>query len=265
MTSLTLSDDEIVHLCQKVNSHHLKILSRPSSGRKVFNITADVVVKFGLGVTLQEASAQQLAYRKVNNEVLRIPQIYRFFSRQDSESYSVGYLVMENIEGMNLEQSKWEESDLLSRVVEAMNALHSIPGDYPGPISGGEAQGSLWSEYGSGKSFREIRDLESYLNERLTYFETAIQMKEGGLCLCHMDAAPRNFMIDLEGRLCLLDWATAGFYPRYFELWSIEFAQHVMGESFGPSLLQHLNATPEETLEIQRLTLVYRYNSHHTM
>jgi aminoglycoside phosphotransferase (APT) family kinase protein len=265
MSPLTLSDDEIVQLCQRLDSNHLNILSKPSSGRKVFKVTDEVVVKFGLGVTLQEARAQQLAYQNVSSGVLRIPRIYRFFSRQEFESYTMGYLVMENIEGINLEQSKWEDSDILPRIVKALNALHSIPGEYPGPISGGEAQGSLWSEYGSGTSFREIRDLEFYLNERLMYFGTAIQVKEGGLCLCHMDTAPRNFMIDLEGRLCLLDWATAGFYPRYFELWSIEFGQHVMGDNFGISLLRYLDATPEETVEVQKLTLVYRYNSHYAM
>lgn len=79
-----------------------------------------------------------------------------------------------------------------------------------------------------------------------------------------MDVVPRNFMIDLQGRLCLLDWATAGFYPRYFELWSIEFSQRLMGTHFDLELLDLLQTTPTERLKVQNLTLVYRYNAHHT-
>jgi thiamine kinase-like enzyme len=76
-----------------------------------------------------------------------------------------------------------------------------------------------------------------------------------------MDVTPRNFMIDLQERLCLLDWATAGFFPRYFELWSIEFTQHVLRKSFGDDIWEHLEVTPAEALEIPKLTLVYRYKT----
>lgn len=29
--------------------------------------------------------------------------------------------------------------------------------------------------------------------------------------------APRNFILLQDGSLCLLDWTSAGFYPRFFE------------------------------------------------
>ena len=154
---------------------------------------------------------------------------------------------------------------MLPRVVASLNAVHSISSNHPGPVSGGEAHDNLWSEYGSGTTFHNVNDLESYLNERLVYFKSPIHVPKEDLCLCHMDVAPRNFMIDLPGKLCLLDWATAGFYPRYFELWSIDFAQHVMGSSIGPNLLRSLKATSAEMLEVQKLSLVYRFNARGTM
>ncbi|KAL2397570.1 hypothetical protein ABEF93_001203 [Exophiala dermatitidis] len=264
MDSLTLSDDEIVERCQNRDFYPSQLLSDESSGRKILKVSADVVVKFGPGVTHQEASAQQLAFQNVNHVVLRIPQVYRFFTRLDSDCGFTGYLIMENIEGLTLDQLEWNDPRLLERIVAGLNELHAIRSKYPGPVSGGEAHGSLWSEYGSGTPFQHVRDLESYINDRLAYFQTAISMSDEDLCLCHMDVAPRNFMMDLCGRLCLLDWATAGFFHRYFELWAIEFAQHVMGNNFGPELLQKLNATPTEKEGIQKLNLVYRYNSHYT-
>ena len=265
MNPYTLSDDEVVRLCRPHNVQQSQILSAELSGRKVVKLTDRIVVKFGLGVTPQEAKAQQLAFQKVDGAVLRIPQVYCFFARRDAGYRSIGYLVMEYINGTSLEHVDWEATGMLPRVVASLNAVHSISGKYAGPVSGGDAHGNLWSEYGSGTKFSNVTDLESYLNERLAYFKIAIHVPKEDLCLCHMDVAPRNFMIDLQGDLCLLDWATAGFYPRYFELWSIDFTQHVMGSSFGLELLQSLGATTAEMLEVQKLSLVYRFNARGTM
>ena len=74
MDSFTLNDDEIIDYCQKCDIHSSQLLSDRSSGRKVLKVPADVVVKFGLGVTHQKVSTQQLTFQKVNNyRVLRIP------------------------------------------------------------------------------------------------------------------------------------------------------------------------------------------------
>jgi Phosphotransferase enzyme family len=99
------------------------------------------------------------------------------------------------------------------------------------------------------------------MNKRLSFFDETVSITDESMCLCHLDLAPRNFMIDSAGRLCLLDLATAGFYLRYFELWSIDFAQYVLGGHFGPELLQQLEATQAEMLEVAKLHSIYRYNS----
>ncbi|RMZ87185.1 hypothetical protein DV736_g5589, partial [Chaetothyriales sp. CBS 134916] len=256
-----LTNSEIVGFCQLHKDDRSRLLSPDESGTKVIKLTDQVVVKFGRSVRLQEASAQDLAFKNTDCEVLRIPKVYRFFSQQESKWDSVGYLVMEKIDGVNLEQlGDWDKAEIVSRVTTVLNALHSIPGTCPGPISGGEAYGYLYAQKSSGTEFSTINDLESYLNERLAFFERKISLGGQHLCLCHMDVAPRNFIMDVYGRLCLLDWATAGFYPRYFELWSLEFADTCSSHQFGPVLLQSLKATAAETMEIENLNLVYRFN-----
>ncbi|KIW58865.1 hypothetical protein PV05_03358 [Exophiala xenobiotica] len=79
---------------------------------------------------------------------------------------------MERIIGANLEQIKWDKSSLSARLVPGLNAIHSITSKCPGPISGGEAPGSLWSEDGAGIAFPSIEELETYLNEKLAFFGT---------------------------------------------------------------------------------------------
>lgn len=80
-----LRDADIIQYCQRHGSDQARVLSNASLGREVTKLTDDVVVKFGPGVTLQEANAQQLASERVSREVLRIPHIYRFFAGTDSQ------------------------------------------------------------------------------------------------------------------------------------------------------------------------------------
>lgn len=261
----SLSDDEIVRLCQLHLAQQSQPLSNASSGRKVIKVADGVVVKFGLGVTYQEASAQKLVFERVDQNIVRIPRVYRFFSRKDMGYWSTGYLIMEHIEGENLEQIAWDKDSMLPRIAAAVREIHSISSRIPGPVSGGEAHGSLWSEYGSGIGFRDIEDLQAWMNKRLSFTEETVSITDESMCLCHLDLAPRNFMIDPAGRLCLLDWATAGFYPRYFELWSVDFSQHVLGGNFGPELLQQLKPTQAEMLEVAKLYSIYRYNARCSM
>ncbi|OAL17372.1 hypothetical protein AYO22_11739 [Fonsecaea multimorphosa] len=211
MVSLPYNDDDVVRLCQQYELLQLPLLSHESTGRKVIRVSDGVVVKFGLGVTLQEASAQQIAF---DRDVSRIPWVYGFFERADGLFWKTGYLVMEYIEGVTLEQVGWEQPGMLMRVAAAVNAINSISSKCPGPVAGGEAHHSLWSESGSGTAFQHVQELEAYLNDRLSFFGREAHIREDDLCFCHMDVAPRNFMVDLWGRLCLLDWATAGFFPR---------------------------------------------------
>lgn len=263
MDSSSFNNDGIVRLCQQYKALQLPLLSPEETDRKVIRVSDGVVVKFGPGVTRSEACAQQIAFQHVDPKALRIPRVYHFFEGPGMHSLKTGYLVMEYIEGVTLEQMGWEQPGMLMRLVAAVNAINSISSTVPGPVSGGEAQHPLWSECGSDTEFPHVDDLNAYLNERLSFFHKEILVREDELCLCHMDLAPRNFMIDRRGNLCLLDWGTAGCYPRYFELWAIEFTRWGMETSFGPELVQSLKPTPEEKLQLETLSLVYGYNSHY--
>ncbi|RMZ80608.1 hypothetical protein DV738_g2542, partial [Chaetothyriales sp. CBS 135597] len=267
----SLTDDEIVELCQVYKSDRSRLLSPKECGTKVVALTDDLAVKFGVSVRLEEARTQQFAHESISRTVLRIPKVYRFFSRPESRWNSIGYLVMEKIDGLTLQQqdddgnnNKWDEPGIISRIAAALDALHSISGTTrPGPVSGGLAYGYLYAEKSSETEFHNINDLESYLNDRLALFGRSVSLAGQELCLCHMDVAPRNFMIDTNGQLCLIDWAAAGFYPRYFELWSMLFASYCSSCQFGPALLQSLKMTTTpavEDTELENLTMVYRFN-----
>lgn len=161
------TNDNIVAFYENHVARHRKTLNVKSSGGKILELTADTVVKFSLGVTVQEACAQTVAFEQIDHEILRVPRSTAPLIDQTRNSGSIGYLVMEKIDGVTLEQIGWEGLDMPPRVVAALNTINSIQGKIPGPASGGEAHGSLWPEYGSGKAFCDIKALEDYLNERL--------------------------------------------------------------------------------------------------
>ena len=45
-----------------------------------------------------------------------------------------------------------------------------------------------------------------------------ISLQEEKFVFCHLDTALKNMLYLPDGPICLLDWASAGYYPRYFEL-----------------------------------------------
>lgn len=262
----TASEEEIVEFCEQAQHNNCGAVHGYKFGHPLIKLSDQVVVKYGQGVTPQEASAQRFSWEKCDRRIVRVPRVYRFFTRK-SGFWSVGYLIMEYVDGMTLDKmDKHALSESMPQISAAIQHINSIPGLYPGPIGGGEAHGILWSEVGSGRGFSSKNDLQGWLNERLAYCDggKSIDISKAELYLCHMDLAPRNLMLDRrDGILYVLDWKTAGFYPRYFEMWSLEFAFHQSGETFFMDLCMKLPPPLKEDREmVDKLHLVYGIGQH---
>lgn len=96
----------------------------------------------------------------------------------------------------------------------ALNHLQSFSRDFPGPIHSGEVQGVLW-ENSSPVTNITVQSLEDWMN---LWQDERISLQEEEFVFCHLDTALKNMLYMRSGGLCLLDWASAGYYPRYFEL-----------------------------------------------
>ena len=75
----TATNDEIIQHCLRSNPNQ-KIISEFEGGLSVIQISEDVVVKRGIGVTQLEAQNQRQAYEMINPAVIRIPKVYRSFT-----------------------------------------------------------------------------------------------------------------------------------------------------------------------------------------
>lgn len=161
------------------------------------------MIKFGEGVKEEEARNLKGAGELLKQTLIRVPRFYRYFSRDE-----IGYIVMEYIDGRFIEPCEYRA--LAERVSLALTFLHHINGCRPGPIFGGISRGILWDS--DRPHFKTVQAMEDWFNARLIGEQSRVALGYCKLVLCHLDVAPRNILLLHDGSICLLDWASAGFY-----------------------------------------------------
>jgi serine/threonine protein kinase len=205
----TATEEELVSQCAWSNPTR-EVLHELQGGHSVVKISKDVAVKYGFGITEDEAKNQMQAYTLIDQTIIRVPQVYRFFTHAD-----IGYIVMEYMDGELLNST--ENSLTCDSIVRALTHFSHIQNDHPGPLGGGTARGLLWI-HGDWISPTSTDDIEHYFNTRQLQTHQKLNLNEQPFVLCHLDIAPRNILKLKTGELCFLDWASAGFYPRFFEI-----------------------------------------------
>jgi hypothetical protein len=215
---LRFSNHDIVHLCH-VTPHFAGL----DHGHRLTKISEDLVVKFGIGVRLQEAENQRHARLHVDSTILYIPQVFHFFNHTFL-GFDMGFIVMEFVSGVGLHTLDLRtDLSIARRTINAIRQLATIPmasHQGPGPVGGGAAYGYLWSENGTGCTLETTDDMEAWFNKRLAIInQPPISLThQQKLTMRHMDLVRRNICILRDQRVCFFDWAFAGFYPAIFEI-----------------------------------------------
>jgi serine/threonine protein kinase len=203
------TDKELASCCARSNLDR-DVLYELHGGHSVIRVSSDAVIKCGFGVTQEEATSQIRAYNLIDQTIIRVPRVHRFFTYKN-----IGHIVMEFIDGEPLNST--EDLAACGGIAKALAHFSQIRNDLPGPLSGGLAYGLLWIE-GDWISPTSAEDVENYFNTRQLQHHEKLNIKDQAFSLCHLDIAPRNVLRLRNGSLCLLDWASAGFYPRFFEV-----------------------------------------------
>ncbi|KAJ6116184.1 hypothetical protein N7523_005550 [Penicillium sp. IBT 18751x] len=235
-----ISDEEITRLCHE--NQNLNVIQH---GRCFKRISDDVIVKFGWSVTPDEAANQQFAHELSRETKIKIPKVYRFFSRS-----SVGYIVMEFIHGDLLEKVPVQDrSIIIHDLAKAISTLSTAQSpDFPGPRAGGIPRGYLFSDDGAGESLDTIDKINSWFNKRarLEPLEQKFNFKLSDCIFCHMDLNPRNIIVR-DTCFYVLDWEFAGFYPGEFEKYSILFNGQREDSQFAEDLSRALEHEYQKT------------------
>lgn len=168
------------------------------------------VVKFGVGVKEEEANNQRRAYELLNPSAVRIPRVYRF-----SVDERFGYLVMEYMKGQVLDPL--DDLDCIYKIVYMLAQLAEINSCIPAHLVVVDhvvffgltgkyfplVLSTIWKDF----SIAEYHEATRKWHLKITGSEYAIH-----------DVAPRNILWLEDGSICLLDWKSAGFYPRILEV-----------------------------------------------
>ncbi|KXS98541.1 hypothetical protein AC579_4793 [Pseudocercospora musae] len=231
-------------------------IGRMNSNPEVIRV-GDMVIKFGR-VSLEEACNQHAAATLVNPEVLVVPKVYDYFQSGDR-----AFLVMQFVQGRH--PTVREYSSVLPEVAKSLAYLHTFTRHYPGPYAPGRSLGLLWCDDVNVLSFVSKDALASYLNSRLRDKTYAFDFKSTTMVFCHLDVAPRNIVVTND-RICLLDWESAGFYPRSLERCAIrrncgnhgEDGEYCTWMDYYSGLQEPLS--PEELLQAQMVDRVVGNN-----
>lgn len=204
----SFSDNEIIQRCNEASPDLL--LSDPSYGYKVLKLTDKLAVKFGFLLSEDEARNQAKAHEMLDPSIVRVPKVYRYF--MDSNDH--GYIIMDLMKGV-IKDSITESSEK-SCISQILEHFGSIKSQKPGPLTGGPSRGFLFGE-SDYPTFESIQDMEAWFNVRLLDPKAKISFAGLDLVFCHLDLFPRNILWLDNQPPCVLDWTSAGFYPRIFE------------------------------------------------
>ena len=210
-------------------------------GNKVLQLTHKAVVKYGVGVTREEAFGQEQAYKLINPKVVRVPKVHDFFEDDSGR----GYLVMDYIEG-EVKNSISDPSEVYQLSL-ILDHLASIKSPRPGALGGGPARALIFGE-SDHPTFKSLQDLENWFNERLLRPDPKFLFHGCELVLCHLDFFLRNIIWVKNRPPCVLDWASAGFFPR-----TVERCSHLIKlapESWQIVLSRQISAREESQCDL---------------
>ena len=187
-----------------------------SSSCYLRRLSDNIIAKIRCDLSETEYENQLYAWARLNGPQLRVPRPIRYFIHGGHNGVETGFLLMEYISGCTLD-TQTMESSTTKRVAGAVRFMHSIRGSKPGPLFG-RAQGFPWGDGNVEREFSSREELEECLNLRLAGRKGGrIDLRDQIFSFCHMELVPRNIMINDHGEVVFLDWATASFYPAYFE------------------------------------------------
>ncbi|KAK2799004.1 hypothetical protein FQN50_008631 [Emmonsiellopsis sp. PD_5] len=235
MVSPESSDDELIAFC--LGGPPCRIVGGVQYGRLVVRISEKIVIKFGMGVSRHEADNQQRAYDLIDHDIVRIPRVHRFFT----DELGRGYIMMDYMEGEVVDPL--EDSDRIKNVARVLDHFSTITGDTPGSLSSGPCSGLLWPDT-EDLTFENREKMEAWFNSRLFPGQGTTSFRNCDLVLCHLDIAPRNIIWQPDGTICLVDWESAGFYPRLFEFWAQWNIEGKDG-AFNTLLLKSMKPLPD--------------------
>lgn len=188
-------------------------------GAAIVPLRDSLIVK--LGRSVHETEIHNALFVRENTRI-PVPDVYLLFALGDRR-----YAVMDHILGRCL-QDHWttltedERESVLSQLKDYFEQLRSLPVQpyqAPGPVYGGRLIGMWLPEDGKEpfQSNAELVDWQNRLLAKNKHPDDDRHFVERPLVFTHGDCSPRNLILGDDGKLWMIDWDRAGWWPDYFE------------------------------------------------
>ena len=161
----TTTDEAIAEFC--LNTDAQNVVYNELGGTKVIRILDNTVVK--VGAIEQEAENQRIARTLVDQSIVHIPVVHRFFRIEE-----LGYLVMERVDGKSF--NDLDPSLATSRLLAMLDHFNQIRGRNAGPFAGGIPSGLIWDNSHNAAPSNTL-EIEEYFNARLRRSSKEITFK----------------------------------------------------------------------------------------
>lgn len=229
MSSHDYSNSALISFCRSCSETQL--IGGSKYGSRVIKVSDDLVVKFGPGISSHEAFNQMKARELVDARIVQIPRVHRFCT--DNSGW--GYILMDIVKGEMIDSISEHHVEKIASVLQHFS---SITANRPGSLSGGPSTGILWPDTND-LTITDVSQIEEWFNSRLFEGQGRVTFQPCDLVLCHLDIVPRNIIWTGNDNICLLDWASAGLYPRIFEY----ISQCVKEEAFNSMVIRTMGPT----------------------
>ncbi|KAI0074919.1 kinase-like protein [Panus rudis PR-1116 ss-1] len=191
-----------------------------------------------------EILAMQLVREQTN---IPVPAVRRVFGNEGYRTIVMDYISGKTLDDCWPDLGLWQRVRIIWTIRRYIRQLrHVLPKKaasrplFPGPVAS-EPQichGTMFTDYGAGP-FASYEELKAWfvhkldVNRRIRKHPPESRRVEFDssmpLVLTHLDLHTTNIIIGDDGRVWLIDWEYAGFYPQWFEYASMRDGWDILG------------------------------------
>ncbi|KIY73169.1 kinase-like protein [Cylindrobasidium torrendii FP15055 ss-10] len=178
---------------------------------------------------------EALALRRARSVGLRAPKVHRMVPMDDENEDEGQFLILERVHGSTLEQlwptiRIWTLFSAAWQLRGYLRTLRGVGSSTTGGLHSGWTHSTRLDAIHGPIRHASPSAFVGYLNwwlldcrpGILTPRQDLVLQPEQEHILVHQDLAPRNMILDNSGKLWLVDWGHAGFYPPFMEFLGIE-------------------------------------------
>lgn len=197
--------------------------------RKIVQVSRTELIKGPC--SSQELEAMLYVAEYVHDLKVTAPRVHRTYQRREGMYIAMDFVAGERLDRLWSLPSAQEQREVVEQIwvfIDKMRALPApsnlvVSSTNGGPVRDGSITQVPLGPFSHLSDFEAMMDTGAPALDEYKHVWTAPDRK-WGTCFTHADLAPRNIIRGAQGRLSVIDWEFAGWWPEYWEFVKWHFA-----------------------------------------